>query len=466
MIGFMYKVTVNNKIFFAKEGTLLSDIIISSGEVHSQPCGGMGKCKKCTVTVNGKKELSCQYKIHSDITVEFSSEQIFSPAVSTCISDIESDKTVLVLDIGTTTLALGIVDIKSKRLINVISDTNPQRVFGSDVMSRIDYCAKHGPESLNKILIDRINEMINSVKEYSFDTLFVAGNTTMLHLFFGVDCSSIGKAPYTPVFLGARTENGKSIGLDSIKTVHSLPSISSFVGADITAGLNITDFPENEKYSLLVDLGTNAEIVLFKKDRLICTSAAAGPCFEGVNITCGMSATDGAVCEYRSGSDYKTVNNKKAKGICATGLIDIIAVLLQNEIIDKSGFMESESFRINEDVFLTRADVRQFQNAKSAIFSGILTLLANEGIDFANIEALYVSGGFSEKLNIENAVRSGLFPNELKNKFIPLNNSSLLGTAKYAAENNELEYIIKNAVAVELAESPCFSELFIENMMF
>lgn len=462
----MHRVSINGKIYYAENGTLLSDVIISSGETHPHPCGGMGTCKKCTLTVNGKKELSCRYKIYSDITVETHSESILSPTLVESEETEDGKNTALVLDIGTTTLALGVVDINTKKIIRQISDTNPQRVFGSDVISRIAYSEKNGVAGLNKILIEKINEMLSRLKDFSGETLYVSGNTVMLHLFFGIDCSLMGKAPYTPVFLDAKEASGEALGLHGIKTVYSLPLISAFIGADITAGLNLLQYPPEGKYSLFVDLGTNAEIVLFTKNRFLCTSAAAGPCFEGVNISCGMSAEEGAVFEYRSAGDLRTINGAKAKGICATGLIDIIAVLLKHEIIDKNGFMESESFRISDGVYLTREDIRQFQNAKSAIFSGIKALIQKEGITYADIHNLFVSGGFSHKLNIENAVCAGLFPKELINKFVPLNNSSLLGTAKFAAEKNDLAHITKNAEYHDLATNEEFAEMFIENMLF
>lgn len=463
----MHRVSINGKIYYAENGTLLSDIIISSGEAHPHPCGKMGTCKKCTLTVNGKEELSCRYKIYSDITVITHNESIVSENLTESVLSVENaENTVLALDIGTTTLALGVVDINTKKIIKQISDTNPQRVFGSDVISRIAYSEKNGVEGLNKVLIKKINEMISRIESFSGDTLYVSGNTVMLHLFFGIDCSSLGKAPYTPVFLDAKEASGEVLGLHGIKTVYSLPLVSAFIGADITAGLNLVQHPPEGKYSLFVDLGTNAEIVLFTKNRFLCTSAAAGPCFEGVNISCGMSAEEGAIFEYRSGSNFKTINGAKAKGICATGLIDIISVLRRNEIIDEYGFMESESFRISDGVYLTREDIRHFQNAKSAIFSGIKALIQKEGITYADIHNLFVSGGFSHKLNIENAAYAGLFPKELINKFVPLNNSSLLGTAKFAAEKNDLAHITKNAEYHDLATNAKFAEMFIENMLF
>ena len=305
--------------------------------------------------------------------------------------------------------------------------------------------------------------MIAELDAENLDML-VSGNVTMLHTFFGIDCSSIGVAPYTPAFLDGRTVSGEKIGLN-VGTVTALPSVHSFVGADIVAGLNYVGLPKNGKYNLLVDLGTNAEIVLFDESSALCTSAAAGPCFEGANISCGMSATEGAVYEYAQGK-IKTVGNVRPKGICGTGLVDVVAELIKIGTVDETGLMECESLEIADGVEITQADIREYQLAKSAVCAAIITLVKQKSITFDNIETVYISGGFSAKINIENATATGLLPRELKEKCVAVNNSSLLGTVKYASEKNDLSLFTENAVYVDLAASTDFSELFIKNMMF
>ena len=206
--------------------------------------------------------------------------------------------------------------------------------------------------------------------------------------------------------------------------------------------------------------------MLYNKNTLYCTSAAAGPCFEGANITCGMSATYGAIYSFSDNGSFKTVNENSAKGICGTGLIDIIAVLLEKGIIDETGYMECEEYFIADTVKLTQKDIRQFQLAKSAVYSGISALLKEKSISFSDIEKLFISGGFSAQINIENAVEIGLLPKELKGRCKQINNSSLLGTVKYACEQNNLSVYLKNAEYIDLSVNSHFSELFIENMEF
>lgn len=460
----MPEIFLKNKILYAENGEKLSDVLIKNGIYVDRPCGGKGTCKKCTVLVDGKPELSCQYTVTADIevTIPEKAEIISETGIITVKS--ETENMCFALDIGTTTLALALVSLDNKAAIDTVTRTNPQKMYGADVISRIEYCRKSSHTALHKILIDEINSMIDSFDCAKDVTLFVSGNTTMLHLFWGVDPSSIGVAPYTPVFLEKRTADGGEIGLEGISRVESLPCISSFVGADIVAGLNYIMNPTDGKYSMLIDLGTNAEIALFSESEVVCTSAAAGPCFEGANISCGMNASVGAVYAY-SESGCQTVGNAAPKGICGTGLVDAIAELLYDEI-DETGYMEKEIFEIADGVSISQADIRQYQLAKSAIFSAVESLLKYKKLMHDDVEKVYISGGFSAKINISNAVKTGLVSKKFENKCVSLNNSSLLGTINYACGKDKTASILKNSEYVDLSSTNDFSQLFIENMMF
>lgn len=468
----MYRIEIiQNKtksVVSAAHGEKLSDVLIKSGFSVSHPCSGMGMCKKCTVLVNGKKELSCQYAICSDAEIVLPEKEEIASFCGEYSSAVVTENLCFVLDIGTTTLAMALVSLDEKNIICAKTSVNPQRAFGADVVSRIECCRKNGVNELQSAVVEKVNKMIADVSdEYnvSVKKMYVAGNTTMLHLFFGIDCSDMGVSPYTPSFLGSRTEKGADIGIKNVQEIISLPNISAFVGADIVAGLNFVGVPEKNKYNILIDLGTNAEIVLYSDKKILCTAAAAGPCFECANISSGMSATKGAVYAY-SADRIQTIGNEKAQGICATGLIDIIAELLKNETIDETGSMDCGKFRIAENVFLTREDVRQFQLAKSAVYSAIITLMKMQNVSFADIEKVFIAGGFSSGLDISNAIATGLLPLELKSKYVVVNNSSLLGAADFAAKKSNLSVFTENAEYVDLAENPMFSELFIKNMMF
>ncbi len=466
----MHKIKINNNIIYALDGEKLSDVFIKNGIPHEHPCGCKGTCKKCTVVVDGKRELSCKYIVKSDIAVQLLKCGEILSETGAEISENQTQNMCYCLDIGTTTLALALVSQDEKRIINVITRTNPQRIFGSDIMSRIEYCSKNSATPLNNILIKEINSMIEEFNVPKPKMLYVSGNATMLHLFFNVDCTSLGVAPYEPVFLEGKSVNASTLGLKGVQDVVSLPSIATFVGADIVAGLNFVSQPERNKYNLLIDLGTNAEIVLFSNESALCTAAAAGPCFEGANITCGMSAVNGAICSFEldenSKKIFKTIGDEIASGICGTGLVDIIANLLENEIIDKTGYMDCDKFYITRGVFLSKEDVRQYQLAKSAVYSAVLSLMKIKSIGFKDIDKMYISGGFSGKIKIENATKTGLLPEELSEKCVAVNNSSLLGLVKFALENNDLTRITLSSQYIDLSDNNYFSDLFIENMMF
>lgn len=461
----MHKVSINGKTEYAPTGTLLSDLLKKTDADISHPCGGLGICKKCTVMVNGRAELSCRYRIESDITVILPEKEEIVSQPGEYEEGRITENLCFVLDIGTTTLALALVSLDEKRIIRVLNRTNPQRKFGADVISRIDYCRKNGVSELQRVLIEEINSMAAEFNAENAGILYASGNTTMLHILFGADPSGMGVSPYTPVFTESRREEAEKTGIRCVKEIISLPSVCAFVGADITAGLIFADRPSEGRFNLLVDLGTNAEIVLYSADSAICTSAAAGPCFEGANISCGMSAVKGAIyaCDENG---FSTVGGERAKGICGTGLVDIIALLLKTEVIDETGYMECESFVISGDVTISRVDIRQYQLAKSAVCSAVETLLKHKGVSFDEIERMYISGGFSAGINTENAVKTGLFPEELKDKCVAINNSSLMGTVKYACGEMHEDIFSEGIRYIDLSADSYFSQRFIENMMF
>ena len=455
-------ITINGIQTPVERGTRLSDIL-----EMEKPCGANGICKKCKVNINGKDELACRYTVEREIDVKtYKNEDVVSQS-GVVVSGTFTKNVCFALDIGTTTLSLALISLSDKKPIGVISATNPQRTFGADVISRIYYCRKNSVTKLHDVLVDTINRMILEFDTDFVEKLYVSANVTMLHTLFGIDCSALGVYPYTPQFLNSRTQSAHTLGIRGVKTIISLPSSSTFIGADIVAGLGFLNSPHN-KYNLLVDLGTNAEIVLYSKNGGVATSAAAGPCFEGVNISCGMSATPGAIYSFEQSyghTSYKTIANQKATGICGTGLIDIICELVKNDVIDDTGYMSSD-YTVCDGVYLSPEDVRQFQLAKSAVCSAILTLIKTEKIGFDDIAAMYISGGFSAQINVANAVNCGLLPKELRSKAKTVNNSCLQGTIKFACEGKSFKNYADKIKYVDLSASDHFSELFIKNMSF
>lgn len=461
----MHRLTVNGRTIEAADQEPLSDALRRAGIVISLPCGGRGSCGKCRVTVNGKEELACRYRVTADAAVAVPEKETILSETGASETGECSGRLALALDIGTTTLALALVSSEDGSIIRVATDTNPQRAFGADVMSRIGYCRAHGPTALQLAVITAVNGLIGALHAPPVETMFVAGNTAMLHLFFGADCSAMGAAPYTPAFLASQTAPASRLGITGVKTVVSLPCAAAFVGADLTAGLNYVGMPPEGRYSLLADLGTNAEVILFSREGALCTAAAAGPCFEGANISCGMSASPGAIFAYAPGR-IQTVQGAPPRGICGTGLVDIVAALLADGTIDGTGYMECEEYEAAPGVTLTQGDVRQYQLAKSAVCAAVQTLMRRQNVSFDDIDRLYIAGGFAAKINVNSAAATGLLPGELRDKCTAVGNASLLGTAKYACGQHGVDGYIGNMRYTDLAADPVFSDLFIAGMAF
>ena len=378
----MHKIRIDNQTLFARDGELLSSVLMRYGIAFPHPCGGRGVCKKCSLLVDGVQQLSCRYTVKHDISISFCQDNYYQ-------NNEENDKITggvcLAFDLGTTTLALAAVDKRTQKILRVVSRNNPQSVYGADIMTRIDYASRSSENALalHKTIIRALNEMITQLNADA-NELFVAGNTTMLHFFFGIDCTSIGAYPYTPKFLDSKTVKASDYGIVGVKQVTSLLNFHSFVGADLTAGaFLLPPSSDKSKYNILVDLGTNAEILLYNEDEVLCTAAAAGPCFEGANISCGMSYTSGAIHAFTIDENgnkiFKTAGDVPPRGVCGTGLIDLISTLVKEGIIDETGYMEDD-YEVTDGVTLTGDDIRQFQLAKSAILSAILSLIDQKGI--------------------------------------------------------------------------------------
>jgi uncharacterized 2Fe-2S/4Fe-4S cluster protein (DUF4445 family) len=448
----------------------LRTFLIQHGYFVPHFCGGKGICRKCEVIVNGKKVLACRYVLSGDATVILPDREEISTVTGGKESGYLTENVCLCLDIGTTTLVLGLVSLDEKCIIRTVTVPNPQRAFGADVISRIEYCTKHGVGELQDALMQHVCEMVRELMDFFHLTyverMYVAGNTTMLHLFFGADCTSLGFSPYMPTFLEKRTENASDLGIQGVGQVVSLPGISAFVGADIVAGINYVGIPEQGKYRILMDLGTNAEIALFSRDKIVCTAAAAGPCFEGANISCGMSARKGAVCAQDLDGICAVIGGGAAMGVCATGLIDVIANGLRRGFIDKTGYMEDDILPVCDGIALTDRDVREFQLAKSAIRAATECLLKQAGVGLDDVEGLYVAGGFSVGINVKNAAFLGLIPRELEDKFQGINNASLLGMVKYASTDETLSLPLGKAEYTDLSAEALFAELFVKYMIF
>jgi uncharacterized 2Fe-2S/4Fe-4S cluster protein (DUF4445 family) len=365
-------------------------------------------------------------------------------------------------DVGTSTVALHLVELETGKILGTASSSNQQLKCGEDVISRIDYAQKPDHlEELHDLILRTINHLIEKVTRAAGILLSeiyyasVAGNTTMIHLFLNLDPRFIREEPYVSTFNQVPEVLAQEIGL-SINPkgrISCSPSVGSYVGGDIAAGLLATPLlRDSDKISLFIDAGTNGEIVVGNKEWLMTCACSAGPAFEGGGIRCGMSASEGAIekIEIKENGEiqYSILNGAKPKGLCGSALVDLLAELFIHGIIDRHGKFKQRSprgpivkdesglaFRIEQaknthwghDLLITESDIANLIRTKAAVFSACSTLLKKLGLRLEQIESFYIAGGFGKCLNVENAIRIGLLPDLERGKFYYLGNTSLLG---------------------------------------
>jgi uncharacterized 2Fe-2S/4Fe-4S cluster protein (DUF4445 family) len=445
----------------------------------------------------------------------------FKITVTICndeIIDLESGNTAkksygIAFDIGTTTVVGYLIDLGRGEELSAVAKTNPQIIHGDDVISRIGFAQQPngGLEKLQKEIVITLNEIIRKTtqkaeidKSNIYETVIV-GNTCMHHLFLGLNPINLAPSPYIPVIKGSLSLKAKDIpglSLNSAANIYMLPNISAFVGADILAGILSTSMWREDKAVLLVDLGTNGEVVLGSEGKLWACSAAAGPAFEGSRISSGMRAAEGAIDKVKIDNKfitYKVIEDGKVRGICGSGLIDLIAELLKLGLINKSGKLidrEEGNSELSEEIrkriikgqkgnkfllvkgketengkpiYLTQRDIREVQLAKAAIFAGIKILLKEVNIPLEDIQEIFLAGAFGNFIDKKSAVRIGLLPNLPLEKIESVGNAAGRGAEITLCSNKMREVseeISKKVKYVELSSHPDFQEEFIKAMIF
>jgi uncharacterized 2Fe-2S/4Fe-4S cluster protein (DUF4445 family) len=405
------------------------------------------------------------------------------------ISDKEESLYAVAVDIGTTTLALVLVDLRTHKIAGRFSAVNRQREFGGDVISRIQRANDGGLPLLSRSVRDQITEGIDALcREASAHVqeirkIVLVGNTTMLHLLLQLSCRTLGQTPFTPVTLDMVSLMSREIfdGDLSCETV-ILPGISTYVGADITAGLLFAGVRTDADPVVLVDIGTNGEMALVYKGRILCTATAAGPAFEGGNIRWGTGSVPGAISQvhFQDGKfECTTIGSRPPVGICGSAVIDIVYQGLKNDLIQPSGRFNTKLLP-HDEIFLTRTtdgrdivfcqkDVRELQLGKSAIRSGLDALLNHAGLGYGDIKTLYLAGGFGFNLNLESSAGIGLIPEALRPKVSLIGNSALGGAVKFLFNPDHektLYQLIQQSEEFRLPEDNYFNESFIDNMSF
>ncbi|NIO29804.1 MAG: DUF4445 domain-containing protein [Candidatus Latescibacteria bacterium] len=404
----------------------------------------------------------------------------------------------LACDIGTSTVALHLVDLSTGKFLGTASSYNQQMKCGEDIISRINYSQKPGRlEELHDLIIGTINLLIKKASESAgvppADIYYAAisGNTTMIHLFLNLNPNYIREEPYVPTINQPPVVRSQDLGLDlnPEARVSCTPAVGSYVGGDITSGLLCTPILlDTEKVFLFLDAGTNGELVVGNKEWLMTCACSAGPAFEGSGIKCGMPASEGAIetikIDDKGRFGYEVINNAKPKGLCGSGLVDLLAELFVHGFVDRNGkFIErtarnkivqtenGEGLLIVEgpksfwgnDIVITEKDIANLIRTKGAIYSACSMLLKSAGLKFHEIDSVYIAGGFGQHLDIENSVRIGLLPDIERAKFSYLGNSSLLGA--YLMLLTDKNHSIVNKIAdqttyIELNTEPRYMNEF------
>ncbi len=417
--------------------------------------------------------------------------------------DTTNDHYIIIIDIGTTTICGQILDITHRTVLAESSDYNSQISYGEDVISRIVYSLKgNGLKILQDTVVKTINGIIDELlAETGIDRslvshITVAGNTTMTHLLLGLSPRYIREAPYTPTANYISPMRAKSIGINLCDHVYlyAFPLVSSFIGGDIVSGILASGFYQRDRNTLYIDIGTNGEIAYGNNEFIISASCSAGPAFEGGGIRHGMRAAPGSIEDMHILPEtcepiIHTIGHQKAKGICGSGLINIVAELLMRGILDPNGkfVSDSGSDRIRmgpdgleyvllwekdggtRDIVITEVDIDNFMRAKGAMYAGYQTLLESVGMSFEKLDEIIVAGAFGSFIDIEKAIITGLLPDIPVDKYTFIGNSSLLG-AKMITFSNELlddaERITKKITNFELSENPSFMHHYVAALFF
>lgn len=511
-----------SRILEAADGELLSGVLHRERLHIPMPCGGRHTCGKCAVRVRGAfseveaeearllsalgKEgtgawrMACICRVAGDGEVWLQGDagdvSVAPEMENVWVASSASEGLGIAVDIGTTTVSLQLYALESGELLAASHALNKQTAYGADVLSRIAYTNEHGiaplVECIRGQLAAQAQEALGQAGEQAgrVKRLVITGNTTMLHYLMALAPRGIGVTPFTPQSLF-----GEEVAADVVfgelfpdAALYLPPSISAYVGADVSCGILVSGLCDGGGSRLLVDVGTNGEMAVYDGKTLRCCSTAAGPAFEGANISQGMPALPGAVDKvFFDGGRItcRTLGDAPAKGICGTGLISAISGMLEAGVLDETGLIQDEGheyggcvqeqaghsqLRLGDSgVAVTQQDIRNIQLAKAAIAAGIDTLLHDAGVAASEVEMFCLSGGFGSYMDAQEAGAIGLIPLELVQSAVGGGNTALRGAVRLLFDvkaRGRLEGMAVSAQELGLATHPYFMEQYIERMMF
>ena len=450
--------------------------------------------------IKGLGELlrSCEWKITATVAKRNGINEIINIEPQ----DTSRENYGIAFDIGTTTISAQLVNLNTGEILGTKATYNKQAAFGSDVITRIIYAKdSDGLDTLHHAVSDDMNLMIRDLThEKHIDLnnvtgIICAGNTTMIHLLLRVDPTYIRREPYVPTlnFVPVMRAQEAELRINPHGLLGCVPGVASYVGGDVTAGVLSTGLYKSENVSILIDIGTNGEVVLGNREFLIAAAASAGPAFEGSGVACGMRASGGAIQRVKISSDfdvsYETIGKVKPLGICGSGYIDLIAELLNAGIIDKNGKIKDlnhkrirkgnqgvefivefkESTGTGTDIVINEADIDNLKRAKGAIYSAVSILIKHMGFNIEQIDKIFIAGGFGTYLDMNNAIRIGLLPDLDRSRFIFVGNSSLAGARQIilsADAQNIADEIAQKTTYFELSVEPGYMDEYMASLFF
>lgn len=480
--------------------------VLQRGKINlSAPCGGAHTCGKCLLQVQGSvsaiesgeaallashgsgTRLACCAKVTGPCTLYLkSSEEMEVLTGHTAHSagnlPLFTGTYGAAVDIGTTTLAAYLYDSSGKAPLAVVGSTNCQGQYGADVITRIAYDSGDPHHTLTRLIREQIADLFHSLLEKvgarteDLSAAVITGNTTMLHLLSGLDTRSLAQAPFTPASLFGGWCDCSIPGFSHIQC-YLPPCISAYVGADITCGLLSSKLLDQPGNILLVDVGTNGEMVLKTGNHLVCCSTAAGPAFEGSGISRGSGAVPGAISHiwaHNGQACCETIGGKSAVSLCGSGLIDALAVYLSLGYISPEGRIiapqSKDSIQLADTgVYLTQKDIRQAQLAKGAIRAGIDTLLYSCGLEYHALDSIFLCGGFGFHMRPLAAERIGMIPPACGDKTVALGNSAGAGAAAILLDQSQTEQaqnISTYAECIDLSTNRFFVDDFMKQIRF
>ena len=479
------KVMPHRQTLEVPEHANLLEVLRDHGMDPDAPCGGNGSCGKCRVTVDGVERLACRTSVDRDMTVILPREA----ELHVLRSGIESKRRMdpgragylLAFDIGTTSVVCFLLDGKTGRELAASSMRNPQTAFGADVISRIQAALGGTMEAQTGAIRQGMTSLVHQVcgeagiSPEAVGVVSVVGNPAMQQLFLGIRPENLAAVPFTPVLTEA-----KAVPCSGILPVCAnaelliVPDLSGYLGADTVGCVLATELYRKEELTLLVDIGTNGEMVLGNRHRMIACATAAGPALEGANIRFGMRAAGGAIDHvWLENGEVRcsVIGGGAAKGICGSGLIDAVAVGLELGLLNKRGRIVNDDhiFRLTGEVSLTQEDIRQVQLAKGAIRAGIELMAGQLGVGVDEIQKAQLAGAFGSCLDPKNACRVGLLPEVLLDRIESVGNAAGSGAKLLACDRQKLQLtqeLTRRIEFLELASLREFPKTFAKAMNF